>query len=94
MLDEMYFQKCSEYSGGKYVGLGENCNFYKSILIFMIVSLKKSISYVIKFFPLTEINGDIVFLEVKESLLVLKSAGFNVRSIVADNHSTNVLRYG
>ena len=27
MLDEMYLQKCSEYSGGKYVGLGEKCYF-------------------------------------------------------------------
>ena len=25
---------------------------------------------------------------------ILKSAGFNERSIVADNHSTNVLGYG
>ena len=94
MLDEMYLQKCSEYSGGKYVGLGEKYNFFKSILVFMIVSLKKSIPYVIKSCPQTEINGDIVFLEIKESLSALKSAGFNVRSIVADNHSTNVSRYG
>ena len=94
MLDEMYLQKCSEYSGGKYVGLGEKCNFLKSILVFMIVSLKKSIPYVIKSCPQTEINGDIVFLELKESSSVLKSAGFNVRSIVADNHSTNVSGYG
>ena len=94
MLDEMYLQKFSEYSGGKYVGLDEKCNFFKIILVFMIVSLKKSIPYVIKFCPQTEINGDIVFLEVKESLSVLKSAGFNVRSIVAGNHSTNVSGYG
>ena len=94
MLDEMYLQKCSEYSGGKYVGLGKKCNFLKSILVFIIVSLKKSIPYLIKSCPQTEINGDIVFLEVKESLSVLKSAGFNVRSIVADNHSINISGYG
>ena len=94
MLDEMYLQKCSEYSGGKYLGLGEKCNFFKSILVFMIASLKKSIPYVIKFCPQTEINGDIVFLKVKESLSVLKSARFNIRSIVADNHSINVSGYG
>ena len=34
----------------------------------MIVSLKKSIPYAIKSYPQTEINGDIVFLKVKESL--------------------------
>ena len=68
----------------------KNAIFLKSILVFMIVNLKKSFPYVIKSCPQTKINGDIVFLEVKESLSVLKSAGFNVHSIVADNHSTNV----
>ena len=32
MLDEMYLQKCSEYSSGKYVGLDKNGNFFKSSL--------------------------------------------------------------
>ena len=75
MLDEMYLQKCSEYSSGKYVGLDKNGNFFKSILVFMVVSLKKSIPYVIKSCPQTKINGDTVFLEIKESLSVLKLAG-------------------
>ena len=36
ILNEMYFQKSSEYHGGKYVGLDEDGKLYNGILCFML----------------------------------------------------------
>ena len=90
ILDEMYLQKSSEYHGGMYVGLDGDGKFYKGILCFMIVGLKESIPYVIKACPETTITGELVYEQIVEILSTLKSAGFNVRAIISDNHSTNV----
>ena len=90
MLDEMYLQKSVDYHNGSLVGQNENGQFYNGILVFMIVGLKRSIPYVIKAIPKTSLNGDMVKKEIHESLQTLKSANFNVRAVISDNHSTNV----
>jgi hypothetical protein len=56
----------------------------------MIVSLKKSIPYVIKTCPEVKISGQLVFDEIVESLETLFTIGFNVRAVISDNHATNV----
>ena len=56
----------------------------------MIVGLKKSIPYVIKAIPETKITGDFIKDEIEESLNTSRSAGFNIRALIADNHLTNV----
>ena len=48
IIDEMYLQRSYEYSGGMFVGRDENGEFYNGIMVFMVVSLKKSIPFVIK----------------------------------------------
>lgn len=90
LLDEMYLQKCSEYHGGKYHGVDDEGNFYKGVLVFMIVSLKKSIPYVIKSCPEVKISAQLIFDEIIESLSALFSIGFKVRAIISDNHASNV----
>ena len=59
----------------------------------MIVGLKESIPYVIKAIPKTSLNGEMVKDEIQENLHVLKSANFNVRAVISDNHSKNVLGF-
>ena len=46
MFDEMYLQKCEEYSAGEIIGANENNELYKGLLSFMIVGLKENVPYV------------------------------------------------
>ena len=86
----MYLQKCEEYFGGDLIGCGEDGNLYKGLVCFMIVGLKKSVSYVIKSSPQTGISADWLKNEVLECLDVLIKCGFNTRAIICDNHLSKV----
>ena len=44
MFDEMYLQKCEEYSGGRLIGADKENNLYKGVVSFMVVGLKQSVS--------------------------------------------------
>jgi len=45
-LNEMYRQKCVQYSGEDYTRCDEDGNVFKRVVIFMIQGLKKSVSVV------------------------------------------------
>ena len=51
MFDEMYLQKCEEYSGGELYGADENNESYRGLVPFMIVGIEESVPYVIKDVP-------------------------------------------
>ena len=93
MFDEMYLQKCEEYSGGEIIGANENNELYKGLLSFMIVGLKENVPYIIKSVPELKIGGNWIKEQILDSLNILKNIGFRVRAIVSDNHSANVLAY-
>ena len=38
MIDKMYLQKAGQNQNGEYVGVNENGDLYKGILVFMIVN--------------------------------------------------------
>ena len=63
------------------------------ILCFMVVSLKKSIPFVISAVPIVKNSGDIVYGNLDKCLLLLTQSRFRIRAIVSDNHSTNVNAY-
>ena len=90
MFDEMYLQKSTQFHGGKYEGADEDDNPYKGMVVFMIAGMKKSIPYVIKACPETAISGKWIAEEIEKAISLLSKAGFNIRGIVADNHSSNV----
>ena len=90
IIDEMYLQKSCEYSRGEFVGKNEDGVFYNGIMVFMIVSLKKSIPFVIKSCPKTKIDGKWIFSHVSESIETLNKSGFCVKAVISDNHSVNV----
>ena len=62
-------------------------------MIFMIISLKKSIPIVIKAIPEIKIEGKWFSEHVDNCITSLNSVGFNVCAIISDNHSTNVLAF-
>ena len=86
MLDEMYLQKSTEFQNGNVIGKDETGEFYKGIIVFMIVNLKNSTPCVVKACP----EVSMVRQEIEESISSLTSAGFKVRAVVADNHASNV----
>ena len=90
MVDEMYLQKATQYQGGEYVGVDKEGNLFKGIVVFMIVGLKESISYVIQALPEITFNGKWLSEKMSKSIDLLGEAGFNVRGIVTDNHAANV----
>ena len=93
MLDEMYLQKCEEYSGGKSYGANEEGELFKGVMGFMIVGLQSSVPYIVKTLPETQITGDFVKEALLDCLTTLHESGFNVRGVVSDDHSTNVSAY-
>ena len=90
MVDEMFLQKCVQYMGGKQIGEDENGEMYKGIVGFMIVGLKESIPYVIQSIPEVTFTGKWLCEKIAENIQTLIEAGFRVRAVVSDNHSTNV----
>ena len=63
---------------------------YKGIVGFMIVGLKESIPYVIQSIPEVTFTGKWLCEKIAENIQTLIEAGFRVRAVVSDNHSTNV----
>ena len=90
MADEMYLQKCVQYSGGDYVGADADENLYKGIVVFMIQGLKHTVPLVVKASPEVSVSGQWLASYLSDCIESLGNAGFNVRGIVTDNHSANV----
>ena len=79
------YKKC-EYFAGDLVGCNSEGEFYKRLVRFMIVGLKNSIPYVIKSYLETKINADWLKEELIDRLGTIFKSGFNVKTIVCDNH--------
>ena len=93
LLDEMFIQQEVQYDGRELIGCNYELQMYKSILCFMVVSLKKSIPYILKAIPLTRINHQIVQDGILSCISILNKGNFIIRAVVCDNHSTNVSAY-
>ena len=59
-------------------------------MTFMIVGMRKSIPYVVKAVPEITIEGKWLGKQIDSVLTSIHQSGFQVRAVVADNHSTNV----
>ena len=59
----------------------------------MFVSLKQSTPYVLRAIPLNKINHQIVQEGIVNCILMLSKEQFNVRTVIGDNHFTNVSDY-
>lgn len=90
LADEMYLQKGMQYHGGKLIGSDEDGQLYKGIMVFMIVSLKQSIPFVIKAVPEVSVEGVWLRNHIDESITSLQGIGFQVRAVITDNYSSNV----
>ena len=90
IIDEMYLQKCIQYTDGEYLGSDDEGNLYKGIAVFMIQGLKQSVPVVAKACPEIAVKGEWLANEMSDCVEQLSSLGFNVWAIVTDNHASNV----
>ena len=58
IFDEIYLQKCEEFSGSEYFGVDEAGCLYKGMVCLMFIGLTNIIPYVTKNCPEIEINGE------------------------------------
>ena len=93
LVDEMYLRKISQYFSGNQIGENEEGVLYKGLVSFMIVGLSKSIPYVVKSSPEVTITGEWLWIQLDECIQTLAKAGFNIRAVIADDHTTNVSAY-
>ena len=94
MLDEIYLQKEEQYSGGTRTGADVDGKLFKGVMTFMIISLKKSIPFVVKAIPEIKIEGKWLSDQIDSVIKsISKESGLQVRAVVADNHSTNISAY-
>ena len=91
LLDEMHLQAQVQFH--TLIGCNANLEMYTSILSFMVVSLRKSLPFVISAVLLVKNSGDIVYDNLNTRLLFLTQSRFRVRAIISDNHITNVKAY-
>ena len=93
LLDEMHLQKEESYQGGSTVGRDESGELYKGVLNSMMVGIRKNIPFVVRAVPEVTVSGGLVRKHIEEVLNDLHATGFNVRTVIADNHSSNVAAY-
>ena len=91
--DEMHLQPQVQFDGQALIGCNADMAMYTSILCFMVVSLNKSIPFVISAIPLVKNSGENVYQNINKCLSLLAQSQFRVRAIVSDNHRTNVKAY-
>ena len=91
IFDEMYLQKCEEYTGGQLIGAATNAELYKGFVSFMIIGIKRNIPYIIKSVPEIKIHADWLNNQIIGCLKVLIDCGFKVHMIISDNHPCNTV---
>ena len=67
-----------------------SATLYRSILCYMVVSLTRSIPFMIKAVLLTKISSDIIRSGIISGIEILTQSNFHLRAITSDNDPTNV----
>ena len=93
IFDEIYIQRCEEYSGGASFGVDENGILYNGVVCFMIIGLARNIPYVLQSIPKQNLVGDWLRDAILKCITTLQDIGFRVKGVVCDNHSSNVSAY-
>ena len=68
-------------------------SFFKGVVCFMVVGLKRSVPIVVKAVPETSGSGNFIAENLMDIISKLARIGFNVRGTVCDDHSSNVNAY-
>ena len=91
MADEIYLQQGTQFHSGKWIGADENGELVKGVVSFMINAwLRDTVPIILRACPEVSIKGEWLASEFMKCITDLSNAGFKVRGIVTDSHSTNV----
>ena len=66
---------------------------YKGILCFMVVSLKKTIPFILKAIPTVKLSSTVISDGILDCLSMLTKDNLNTRAVIADNHRSNISAY-
>ena len=90
LTDEMYLQKEMQLQQGKLIGCDDNSNFFKGIMTFVIVGLRKNVPFVVEAVLKSKIEGKWLSGHIIKTIQSLHEIGFHVRAVISDNHPSNV----
>ena len=76
IFDEMYLQKCEEYTGGQLIGAATNGELCTGIVSSMIIGIKQNTPYIIKSVLEIKIHADWLKNQIFGCLKVLTDCGF------------------
>ena len=76
IFDEMYLQKCEEYTGGQLIGVATNGELCTGIVSSMIIGIKQNTPYIIKSVLEIKIHADWLKNQIFGCLKVLTDCGF------------------
>ena len=80
----MYLQKYVQYYSGDFLGQNEEGNLCRGSLVLMI-NCKKSIPFVMRYFPETKLTGEGLKYENNKYIFDLMEVEFKVRAVITDD---------
>ena len=90
MFDEVYVYQTIDYDNGRFVGLATNDDMpATTVLCFLIKSLCSKVSEMVAIIPVRGINVNLLREHCLQVLQVVEDSGFDVVSLIADNHPVN-----
>ena len=93
LFDEIYIQRCEEYSDGASYGVDEDDDRHNGVVCFFIVGLTRNIPYVLHSIPKQNLINDWLKDSIWKSIEILQEIGFHVKGVVCDKHVSNVSAY-
>ena len=89
LIDEVYTAEKLELDArGELVGLAENSDTAKTVLVFIVKSLRSPFSEVVSLVPMRNLTAD-VLMEIFKSVMNFLSSYLHVQAVSVDNHIIN-----
>ena len=89
IIDEVNTSSRVEYHGGNFVGLLNNGEVAKTVLVFMVQSLLSKYKDVVKLIPVSRLKGDLLKEYFTVVVSELHRLGLEVVAVSVDNHPVN-----
>ena len=88
-IDEIYIGKRVELTGGRIVGMTENCEVAQTALCFMITSLSSKYRDIVGIFPVKGLKAHTLFQCYESVMTLVHKVGFEVVALLVDNAAAN-----
>ena len=90
-MDEIHVKSTFTYKGGKIIGSSLNpTDPAKTVFAFMVSSLSKRWSSIVRLLPCSSSSAEVLFLIIKEVIRDVEACGLSVHVLCIDNYPMNV----